>query len=258
MSRVDVPDRFWADFVDEYWDEQPGRFSGSFSGAFTGEEVFGAAVRHSDAYREGAADRLTLKVDERWPTGPDADEFLPRAEDGSFRNYGERVAGAAARTFMLSLHCLERSAGDLWLKAHDFLCGLATHLGGSPNRLTIGSFASNAPVTPFGVHTDMTSNFTFVLEGRKRVRVWPRESLEQHFPGLGRRARPGLLDYSDHLEDSLVLEGGPGDMLFWPDSWWHIAEGDGTFSATLVLGIDIRPDTEASITPSTLREILEI
>jgi len=34
-------------------------------------------------------------------------------------------------------------------------------------------------------------------------------------------------DYRDFLDDAIELRGEPGDILYWPSTYWHIALGDG-------------------------------
>jgi hypothetical protein len=44
-------------------------------------------------------------------------------------------------------------------------------------------------------------------------------------------------EYEPHLDNSVLLEGAPGDILFWPASYWHVGEASGTVQASLSLGL---------------------
>ena len=45
------------------------------------------------------------------------------------------------------------------------------------------------------------------------------------------------LDIERHRHDAIVLEGHPGDILYWPAEYWHVAESDGGLTTTLGLGL---------------------
>ena len=62
-------------------------------------------------------------------------------------------------------------------------------------------------------------------------------------------------EYSKFKKESWVLEAGAGDLTYWPSSAWHIAEGEGSFSATWSLGVWL-DKTHAEFFSEVLNDIL--
>src|SRR5207245_3009425 len=104
-------------------------------------------------------------------------------------------------------------------------------------------FVSNNRLTPFGIHRDPASNFTLVVQGRKRMRLWP----EAFFT---RRPPMDAESYAAHLGQALTLEGEPGDLLYWPSSYWHVAESDGDLSVTMNICLYLEPYGDAPGCPA--------
>jgi hypothetical protein len=62
------------------------------------------------------------------------------------------------------------------------------------------------------------------------MRLWPYEVFK------GQPIRMDLVDYESYLDQSILIEGGPGDILYWPSSYWHVGESDGELNAASSLG----------------------
>ncbi|MGZ6442099.1 MAG: JmjC domain-containing protein, partial [Pseudobdellovibrionaceae bacterium] len=113
----------------------------------------------------------------------------------------------------------------------EFTDELYRHVG-FPNRFSeMGLYLGNYRKTPFGVHVDSCGVFSFPVVGLKRFRLWTPAFVKKN-PGLDRAFK-----YDKYKKNSQLLEVGPGDMTYWPSSAWHIAESDGSFSATWSLGV---------------------
>ncbi|MGZ3772049.1 MAG: JmjC domain-containing protein, partial [Bdellovibrio sp.] len=113
----------------------------------------------------------------------------------------------------------------------EFTDELYRHVG-FPNRFSeMGLYLGNYRKTPFGVHVDSCGVFSFPVVGLKRFRLWTPAFVKKN-PGLDRAFK-----YDKYKKNSRLLEVGPGDMTYWPSSAWHIAESDGSFSATWSLGV---------------------
>jgi ribosomal protein L16 Arg81 hydroxylase len=57
----------------------------------------------------------------------------------------------------------------------------------------------------------------FVIDGRKRILGWPDAYMRRQ------KADPTYtLDYRRYRKDAIVLEGAPGDVLYFPSDYWHI------------------------------------
>lgn len=108
--------------------------------------------------------------------------------------------------------------------------------GGAGIDLILGSYQRGF----FNLHKDDQDVVTFVVEGRKRFLAWPYEVFA-HLAPTDRpirtiRHNPGPIDYAAEAGRATVLEGEPGNLIFWPAEWWHVAEGDGSFSVTSPIG----------------------
>jgi len=123
----------------------------------------------------------------------------------------------------------------------EFLRGLYAETGFPLGGTDVNIFAGNYCQTPFGVHRDGQDIFTWVVEGRKKFLLWPEESFP---PSLGRGEAEGdPFDYEAHRGRATVLEGNAGDMLYWPKSYWHVAESnDDGLVTTLSIGLRHRVD----------------
>ena len=58
------------------------------------------------------------------------------------------------------------------------------------------------------------------------MRFWE-ESVVKQTPGL-RHAR----QYERFLNESVVNEASPGEIIYWPSNYWHVGESDGDFAVT--------------------------
>jgi hypothetical protein len=88
------------------------------------------------------------------------------------------------------------------------------------------------------------------IEGRKRLRVWPSEVLRRQ--GVVTHS----LDYERFLDDSVALEGEPGDVIYWPSNYWHIGESvDGGLAVSLSLAIFLNDELPVDLSPAA--EIVE-
>lgn len=163
-------------------------------------------------------------------TEEDVLQVLPKKADKSLLGYHKRMEE------MFEDYCL---VCDELLKVNlekqhlltQFTNELYRHVG-FPNRFSeIGLYLGNYRKTPFGVHVDSCGVFSFPVAGKKKFRLWTSAYAEKN-PSLDRAFK-----YDKHKKSSQLLEAGPGDMTYWPSSIWHIAESDGSFSATWSLGV---------------------
>lgn len=100
-----------------------------------------------------------------------------------------------------------------------FLAGLYARVGVPAHRAEVDLFAGSYARTRRGIHLDSAAVFCFVIEGRKRIRLWPGST----FPDdVGYWY--GLKGERKQRSKSMCLDGEPGDILYWPASYWHVGE----------------------------------
>jgi 50S ribosomal protein L16 3-hydroxylase len=162
------------------------------------------------------------------------DRWVPRRSDSTLAGFVDRVSprlgdediGFQIKFFQSLLGPRARA------KLTAFLEGVFQVAGIPAEGVGLDFFAGRYRCTPFGAHRDSADIFHFVIEGRKRMRLWK--------PSVFRgRVAPGetLKDYDDLVSRSLVLEGEPGDVMYWPPEWWHVGETDGDPSACLSVAL---------------------
>lgn len=246
---VDVPDRgtadvcraysptgaFWSRFIRDHWEKQPVRFPGFFRPGIADDgDLLAAVVEMPDGFK---ADRCWLA--QRTPVRSREDfkfvpltGFGPRASD---RSLGEFFARAnkefLGRPFGINRHRLQLTHPSMWFRFREFIRGLTQRLGGLPtHKWELDTFFGTYEATPFGIHQDNASVFSFGVWGRRRFCFWPHEYFAPDDPVL---RTPDREKIEPHLNNATIVDMEPGDLVYWPSSHWHIVLSDGEPSATV-------------------------
>ena len=230
---------FWEEFRQHHWGRMPAVLRQPLaSPLMSGAEAFEAVQRACAAYRAG--DRrapIRLAVEDFLWIGADAGDLLPNDRDASVEAYAARMERRLeGRKFALVLESLQAHDARVWLRLREFLRPLSVSIPAHATNLCL--FLGNYERTPYGIHRDPASIFMFVAHGRKRMRAWPPECFsDEDGPVRPTGAVP---------QNGIVLDGEPGDVLFWPSSHWHVGEGQGCLSIALSLGLTpARPAVDA-------------
>ncbi len=225
--------KFWQDFAKNNWEKKPLLLKNVHSGLreISDAEIFDLLVLYSNRCRKlGNPEGFKFYIDGFKASEEDVLQVLPEKKDKSLLGYHARMKA------MFPDYCL---VCDELLKVNlkkqhlltNFTDELYRHVG-FPNRFSeMGLYLGNYRKTPFGVHVDSCGVFSFPVAGLKKFRLWTSAYAKKN-PGLDRAFK-----YDKYKKDSQLLEAGPGDMTYWPSSAWHIAESDGSFSATWSLGV---------------------
>jgi hypothetical protein len=168
-------------------------------------------------------------------------DWLPQSTDGSFDGYARRIEPRlGGRGFSLIVNNLQKYDFAYWCRLRLVLRPLYERVGMPSETADADLFVGTGAHTPFGMHKDRASNFCLVLEGMKRFLLWPYEIFRDH-PGLVHTTH-----YESFRDRAITLEGGQGDLLYWPSSYWHVAESDGSLSVTSNVALYLhRPSHEA-------------
>lgn len=165
-------------------------------------------------------------------------DLLPNAADGSFAGWLDRVERTRGDTALI-VNDFQAASLEMWRAARRVMSPLAEAIGVPAAGASWDLFSGRYARTAFGVHKDDQDVITLVVEGHKRFHLWPFEALA-HLPGVtpGLRLRGhGLGDPAD-LPAPLVLDAAPGDVLYWPAEWWHVAvAADDTLVTTVGIGL---------------------
>jgi 50S ribosomal protein L16 3-hydroxylase len=237
MAALEVATRFdWDTFVKRYWNRRPVLFKCTGASPFTESDVFDAASGATQRYLERSyavtsrpdvsftVDRLKQLFLEPW---------LPQAADGSLDGYDARMAERlGARKYALIIASLHASGYGLWSRERAFFTELWKRVGLPLTGGITTLFHGNYEFSPVGVHLDRFTTFLFALRGRKRMRFWSKRPWREDVTTI--------LEYKPYLKDSFVAEVEPGDILYWPSTYYHVGESAGDGVATSVnVGIPI-------------------
>jgi len=224
---------FWTNFVKRHWNRKPLVIKNPFAAPVsTSEEAFVALRNASDKFEKDGRqvkwqfykgdDGFTLE-------GYKISGYVPGASDKSLADYANRInTKLKGERFGLVLHDLQAYHPQFYLRMREFLSGLAAQVR-VRWRAMPGLFVGNYEQTPFGIHQDPANVFAFVIEGSKRIYLWP----ENYFRDSFDRVRAS--DFAKLRRDATILEGEPGDVLYWPGRYWHVGEPLGD----LAIGVSV-------------------
>lgn len=229
---------FWRAFTQEHWERTPCVLAQPFGarGLASTEEAYQGLVRAGDIDRAGGEPYIRFYAGEHHRVRDLSQHFASagdRSLDGYLARLSERSAPGA---FSVVLNNFQLYDFDVWDRVRSFLSPLFREVGLPTDHADCDLFISNNRFTPFGIHTDRASNFSWVLKGHKTMRVWPASR-------FARRPPMDEASYQSYLSDAVTLEGRPGDLLYWPSSYWHVGESDTpepvvVFNIALYLGGD--------------------
>ncbi len=225
--------KFWSDFSDRVWEKKPLVLRQIQHPLLEMDqhEVFRLLVLYANHCRRNRnPEGFKFFLDGQRVHESEMLSLLPRQSDKSLQGYHQRMNEMFADYCLV---CDELLRVNLKKQAllSAFTGELYRHVG-FPNRFAeMGLYLGNYRKTPFGVHVDECGVFSFPVVGTKRFRLW-KPSFVQKNPALVR-----AFNYAKYKASSQLLEAKPGDMTYWPSSSWHIAESDGSFTATWSLGV---------------------
>ena len=219
----------WAGSLGRWWGRRPGLVRGGGvalqltpDGVFRALVAAGARMRRSDGpvvlrfYVDGALQQADVR------------SWVPTASDTSMAGYVTRMNRRLdGRRFCLVVNHLQTFDPSLWLRLRDFLRGLRERVGVAPGSIDAAAFVGTYRCTPFGVHRDPAHSLAVVVAGRKRFLFWPAR----------RFATGGWIDnsarYARVRASATTVVAGPGDLVHWPSSVWHVAESSPPYSVSL-------------------------
>jgi hypothetical protein len=222
--------------------EEPACWRRPFSSQpFTSDEIFSWIA---EAWRAGPPAGREARLRLHGPAGlvPFSADHAPAPEDASMRGWLERLERAHGECGVV-VNDVQGATPEAWARMREILADARDALGagyGASFEVFAGAYRRGA----FGVHKDDQDVITFVLEGKKRFRLWPYERFATRpevAPG-SELLQVGLsVDPAAERDGSVVLEGEPGDVFFWPAEWWHVAESDGVMCTSVGLGLFRNP-----------------
>lgn len=210
----------WDLFVDRYWDRAPVLITPGAQTPFHEQEVFDALVAavqppaHTPATQplntQLTLDRVVLEQ---------PGELLPQPADGSLAGYDARLTRQLdGQSHALTVSTFHLFHHPQWARQRAFYTGLWERVGLPLNSAITTLFHGTYEHSPVGVHRDRFATFMFALRGHKRMRFWDR------CPWEGSTST--MVDYAPYLPDSFSVDIAPGELLYWPSSYFHVGESD--------------------------------
>lgn len=233
LSTTHLDQKFWSHFAKWTWEKKSVVYKGIHSplSEINEKEVFALLVKYADRCRKRRnSEGFKFYVDGQKLHEDEVLDLLPKKKDQSLQAYHQRMDEIFEDYCLVCDELLQVNAEK---QGHltEFTNNLYRHIG-FPNRFAeMGLYLGNYRKTPFGVHVDGCGVFSFPVVGTKKFRIWTPEFVEKN-PTLER-----AFQYDQYKKHSQLLVARPGDMTYWPSSAWHIAESDGSFSATWSLGV---------------------
>lgn len=226
-------DEFWSKFVQKNWEKKPVHFKNTISSLnqIDKDEVFKWLLAYSNFCRKtNTTVGLKFFINGESQYQNEVLQVLPVKEDKTLLGYHLRME-KLFKDYCLVCDELIQVSGDKWNVLGDFLNGLFQKVGIPNRQAEIGLYLGNYKKTPFGVHVDGCGVFSIPVVGVKKFRLWKPNYVKNNLD------LELAYDYKKHLKASELMEAKPSDITYWPSSSWHIAESDGSFSATWSLGV---------------------
>jgi hypothetical protein len=162
--------------------------------------------------------------------------ILPVPSENDFSAWLPRLA-----TLGDDLYCLHRhinlGSDEMWRATTRLLFDLYGRFGIPFGGMFATAFFGSYRQTPIGVHKDGGHTIIIAVHGPKRMLLWPHHALLRHVDEpeqAGEFVSHTLsVPFADVRESAIVLDAQPGDLIYWPPSYWHCAESSGELSATL-------------------------
>lgn len=229
-SSIEWPADFWPEFIQRYWETHPYHFNKPAPPPFINKTELFKVVTNMPA--RTPSDRFWIVRNAPPKTHNDfimgsLDLLGPHANDTNFEGYFKRLS---RHTAGINIHNLDAVKPELWQRVNTFIEQLshtpdqpaATHWG-------LDTFIGTYQATPFGIHRDNASVFSFVLQGQRTYVTWPADYFSPGDPAL---QTPDMEKIAAHLPYAETFLVSAGDVFYWPSNRWHVVLSDGTPSIT--------------------------
>lgn len=225
MLRYSPDSTFFDAVISDHWERTPFVFTVPQQHApFTADAVFAAVIADEGRDRLDwmnlAASKEPARVRDYVPLS--VNQLGPRVSDGDWEGFFGRLAG---KEFGLNVHDLGRRNPALASVAETFEQHLSDVPGAPvPRRWELDTFAGTYRATPFGIHRDNASVFSFCLIGHRTVMLWDPDYFHPGHPDL---TRPDAQIVAKHAPHAVQLQLEPGLGAYWPSGYWHVVLSDG-------------------------------
>lgn len=240
--RLGDANAFWETLASDYWEQRPGLFRDVLRKPPVTEAQLLAALKAGieDDSLGGRGDVKILHDAEI--LRPDLIPKVGAAVAAARKRAGLRAYLQALadffedRQFGLHVTRFQNLTPEVWKICQGLAAPLVKAFGAPRGALHAAAFVGTYMQTPFGPHRDAASNLMFPILGKKSMFLWPPDYFEKR--GVAVQGDQVVdPDPTPYLADAIELTAEPGDIMYWPSSYWHtpLQVIDG-YHATVSLG----------------------
>lgn len=240
MNSYKWPESFWHKFRNTFWEKDPCVFKSPAEPFISKDELFKVVTSMPS---RGRSDRFWIAKNKPLESFSDfrmssLDLLGPKPQDKSFEIFFQRINNHQAG---INIHNLDSAMPELAKRVKDFPIQLnKVHGSPTPTRWVLDTFFGNYKSTPFGIHIDPASVFSFILEGNRTYATWQLDYFKKNDPALG---TPNMKLIEQHLKNAELFNAKSGDIFYWPSNRWHIALSDGNPSIVAQISAYFDPKT---------------
>lgn len=226
QEEFSVTPSFW-DQLAPVWDKKPVLIKNALSSPIAStDEMFEAFCNWTDAVKENTSPYPIVYVDGT-EIVTNLEDFLPLRRDASLAGFARRLDQNLPDSdfqlfFKSAVHVHHE---DIGVRCREVLLSLPKSLGIPPGGVEVETFCGMYTRTATGIHRDHSDNLSFIIDGKKTMLFWP----EEDFASFSRTAasltheRIGSANYEEYLAKAIRITAEPGDCIYWPRSYWHMA-----------------------------------
>lgn len=234
----------WKTFFSSYWLKTPVLYKNPFGApVFSQTEILELLKRYQadlsrkvkrdiTVYNKHRSSTMGILNSERINTG--IEDLLPNQQADDLMAYFDQLSEKKGfEEFCIYINDAH-SDEEIWKKCYGLLKYINQHMSSIPSKISCDFFIGNYEKTNFGAHRDPIDNMMFMVFGSRRMLTWSDELWKK---GLGNPDSNSFikLDYEVHREAATAYTLEPGDLLYWPSTYWHVGENDGQLSASFNL-----------------------
>jgi hypothetical protein len=244
---------FWTSFVENEWERKPAVLKSPFSTDFVAEGQFLSWLRTAfDGTQDALGKEFFLSgIQQATPSGA----LLPLDSESTIHEFTERLSTTVGiKDYQYVLYGIGRFDASTTLRTRQALRPLLQRLGLPAGAVDTDCFFGDYKETAAGLHKDNAGVFSYVVHGTKTMLVWPFEYFADKTDiadAIRRKVRLSHVDFRPHVANATVLTAEPGDVLYWPSTYWHVSVGDGspqmTFNISLYFPYQPRADVDEII-----------
>jgi hypothetical protein len=219
------------DAIATHWDKSPVVLRGALPIELIPEAAILEALRSELDPLKVFAGKRRIAQDPR---------ILPLETERAMGPYLARLTAEVGDDIGMTRYALQLGSDALWREITRLLFDLFARFGIPLGGMSATGFFGNYRRSLGGVHKDGGHVVTVVVHGKKRMLLWPYDELRHH---AGEEIADGELKsyslevpLSDVRATAIVIDAAPGDVMYWPPSYWHCAESDGEPTATITFG----------------------